>query len=196
MLLIGGAIALAAYEIGRRSGQSPPLSGSTNDAAAEPAAAAPREAMRLEPSPVESGATIEIPLGGELPAAPSIESDVPSPVEPAAAPPPPPLPPIDERPVDEPGRCLTLDATPNTVSAYGSAGPAVQLVVRARNGCATAFSGSSTYFRVVAAGANGFPFASVNGRFSGPIPAYGTAETLVAITGDATRITTYRAELR
>lgn len=197
LLLIGGAIALAAYEIGRRSSQAAaPVSERPDASAGDLAPAAPREAVRLEPSPVESGTTIEIPLGGELPGAPATETEAPSPVEQAAAPAPAPLLSIEERPEDEPNRCLTLEATPNSVSAYGAAGPAIQLVVRARNGCATAFSGQSTYFRVVAAGANGFPFASVNGRFSGPIPAYGTAETLVAITGDATRIATYRAELR
>ena len=187
LLLIGGAIALAAYEFGRRSTREP------DERPVEPTPLALREAPQPEPAPVESGSTIELPLEREY-VAPATATEVPPPTE--APPPPPPVAAIEERPEDEPSGCLSLEATPNSVSAYGAAGPAIQLVVRARNRCATAFAGSSTYFRVIAAGANGFPFASVNGRFSGPIAPFGTAETLVAITGDVTRVATYRAELR
>lgn len=194
LLLIGGAIALAAYEFGRRGVRESALVAAKSDERGEEAPpVAPPPAPRIEPSPIESGSTIEVPLGNELAAVPPSEAAAPAPTEPAA---PPPMPAIEERPEDEPGQCLSLEATPNSVSAYSATGPMIQLVVRARNRCATAFSGPSTYFRVVAAGANGFPFASATGRFAGPIPAFGTAETLVAITGDVTRVATYRAELR
>lgn len=198
LLLIGGAIALAAYEFGRRSprdaAEAPAKPG---EGAGERAPDVLPAAARVEPTPIELGSTIEVPLGEELPRASAPDAEMSARPEPPAPPPvPPPMPVLEERRDDEPSRCLFLEATPNSVSAYGAAGPAIQLVVRARNGCATAFSGSSTYFRVVAAGPNGFPLASVNGRFAGPIPAFGTAETLVAITGDVTRVAAYRAELR
>jgi len=192
LLLIGGAIALAAYEFGRRSVREPALVAARAEERRPEAAPAAPPPPRVEPAPIESGSTIEVPLD-DAPSTPLSEAAAPAPAEPPA---PPPMPPIEERPEDEPGQCLSLEATPNSVSAYGAAGPAIQLVVRARNRCATAFSGPSTYFRVVAAGANGFPFATATGRFAGPIPAFGTAETLVAITGDVTRVATYRAELR
>lgn len=194
LLLIGGVIALAAYETGRRSAREAAAVPGQPDAGATGGVPAPREPAPPDSPPVESGATIEVPLGERVPT--PAPTEVPPPPDPTAPPAPPPLPAIEERREDEPGSCLTLEATPNSVSAYGASGPAVQLVVRARNRCATAFSGPSTYFRVTAAGANGFPFATVNGRFSGSIPPFGTAETLVAITGDVTRVASYRAELR
>ena len=196
LLLIGGAIALAAYEFGRRSVPEPALVAARSEEPGRDAAPVAPPARLVEEAPIESGSTIDVPLGDALPPTPPSEAAAPAPAEPPTQPPMPPMPPIEERPSDEPGQCLSLEATPNSVSAYGASGPAVQLVVRARNRCATAFSGPSTYFRVVAAGANGFPFATATGRFAGPIPAFGTAETLVAITGDATRVVSYRAELR
>ncbi len=196
LLLIGGAIALAAYEFGRRSVPEPALVAARSEEPGREVAPVAPPAPRVEEAPIESASTIEVPLGHELPSPPPGEAGAPAPAEPPAPPPMPPMPPIEDRPEDEPGQCLSLEATPNSVSAYGAGGPEIQLVVRARNRCATAFSGPSTHFRVVAAGANGFPFATAAGRFGGPIPAFGTAETLVAITGDATRVVTYRAELR
>lgn len=100
------------------------------------------------------------------------------------------------RPADEPKRCLTLEASPTSVSAYGATGTAVQLTVRARNGCATGFSGSSTYFRAVAVSIEGSELASATGRFSGEIRPYTTADTLVAVEVDPTRVRAWRVELR
>jgi hypothetical protein len=97
---------------------------------------------------------------------------------------------------DEPGRCLTLEASPSSVSAYGATGPAVQLVVRARNSCATGFPGPSTYFRAVAVSMEGTELAAATGRFSAEIKPYSTAETLVAVEADPTRVRTWRVELR
>jgi hypothetical protein len=97
---------------------------------------------------------------------------------------------------DEPARCLTLEASPSSVSAYGATGPAVQLVVRARNSCATGFPGPSTYFRAVAVSMEGTELAAATGRFSTEIKPYSTAETLVAVEADPTRVRTWRVELR
>jgi hypothetical protein len=97
---------------------------------------------------------------------------------------------------DDPARCLTLEASPNSASAYGATGAAVQLVIRARNSCATGFLGQSTYFRAVAVSMEGTELAAVTGRFSGEIKPYSTAETLVAIEADPTRVRTWRVELR
>jgi hypothetical protein len=103
---------------------------------------------------------------------------------------------VEERPPDSPSRCLTLEASPSSVSAYGAGGAAVQLVVRARNGCVSSFSGPSTYFRAVATSYEGFDLGSAVGRFSGEIRPFGTAETLIAIEVDPTRVRSWRVELR
>jgi hypothetical protein len=97
---------------------------------------------------------------------------------------------------DDPARCLTLEASPNSASAYGATGAALQLVIRARNSCASAFSGAATYFRAVAVSMEGTELASATGRFAGEIKPYSSAETLVAIETDPTRVRTWRVELR
>lgn len=103
---------------------------------------------------------------------------------------------VAPRPADDPGRCLTLEASPSSVSAYGATGPALQLVVLARNSCATGFRGESTDFRVVAVSMEGTELAAASGRFRGEIKPYSTSETLVAIEADPTRIRSWRVELR
>jgi len=182
--LVAAAIALAAYEAGRRA-ERPAAPSNPDPALPTPGPEAPA------PTSTESHATFEVPL--ETPAAAPEE---PSPIPPATPSRVEPLPLVEERPGDEPGRCLTLEAFPSSVGAYGARGPAVQLIVRARNGCATAFSGPRTYFRVSAAAAAGYELASASGRFAGEIPPFGVAETLVAIETDPTRAATYRVELR
>ncbi len=185
------AIAFAAWQGGRRAERIAIEERSPTDAP-------PPATEKEDPGAglPEFSATFEVPVAipaEEQPATPAIvPTDVAriapaAPPEPAAAP---------EPPRDEPSRCLTLEASPSSVSAYGSAGPAVQLVVRARNGCATGFSGPSTYFRAVAVSMEGFELGSATGRFSSEIRPYGTAETLVAIEADPTRVRTWRVELR
>lgn len=176
LLLVAAAIGLAACRMGER---------------AQPAEAVEPEqasATASEPSPptpepvalVESSATIEV----------AIPAPAPEPTaEPAFLSEPP-------RPPDDPSRCLTLEASPNSVSAYGASGAAVQLTVRARNGCATGFPGPRVYFRAVAVSMEGSELASATGRFSGEIRPYSTAETLVAIETDPTRVRSWRVELR
>jgi hypothetical protein len=124
----------------------------------------------------ESSATFEVPV------APPTE--VRRPYEPAPV--------VADRPADSPQRCLSVRASPNFASAYGRAGEVVQLVVRIQNACGTNFDGAS--FRVTAIGADG-SVGSASGRFSSPIPAGGSAETLVAIPARASAVLTYRAEV-
>jgi hypothetical protein len=100
------------------------------------------------------------------------------------------------RPADDPARCLTLDASPAAVSAWGSTGGAVQLSVRARNACATGFPGGSTAFRAVAVSMEGTELGSAIGRFGAGIRPYATAETVVGIEVDVTRVRAWRVELR
>ena len=131
-------------------------------------------------STIESSANIEVAIA---------QPDVEPTAEPAFLTEPP-------RPPDEPERCLTLEASPSSVSAYGVSGPAAQLIVRARNACSTGFPGPQVYFRAVAVSMEGSELASATGRFSGEIRPYATAETLVAIETDLTRVRSWRVELR
>jgi hypothetical protein len=125
----------------------------------------------------ESSATYEVPI-----AAPT---EVRRLFEPAPA--------VADRPADSPQRCLVVHVSPNFASAYGRAGEVVQLVVRIQNACGTNFGGAS--FRVTAIGADGGPVGSASGSFSSPIPAGGSAETLVAIPARRSALLTYRAEV-
>jgi hypothetical protein len=52
------------------------------------------------------------------------------------------------------------------------------------------------YFRAVAISREGTELASATGRFSGEIRPFSTAETLVAIETDLTRVRSWRVELR
>lgn len=174
LILVAAAIALAACRIGE---QAQP------EESAEPAQASAPADPAPTPEPValrESSATIEVAIG-EPAAEPT--------AEPAFLTEPP-------RPPDNPERCLTLDARPSSVSAYGVTGPAAQLIIRARNGCSTGFPGPRVYFRAVAISMEGSELASATGRFSGEIRPFSTAETLVAIETDLTRVRSWRVELR
>lgn len=173
-LLVAVAIALAACRIGERAEQAK---------SSEPAQASAPADPPPTPEPValqESSATIEVAIG-EPAAEPT--------AEPAFLTEPP-------RPPDDPERCLTLDARPSSVSAYGVSGPAAQLIVRARNGCSTGFPGPRVYFRAVAVSMEGSELASATGRFSGEIRPFSTSETFVAIETDLTRVRSWRVELR
>lgn len=184
--LLVGAIGVVAWLGGRRAERAalieravrerteapaPPVTG---EAAIPPSV--PQEAVPGE----ERSATLEVAVAPPVPE-PTAEPAVLSAREASA---------------DDPARCLTLEASPNSASAYGATGTAVQLVIRARNSCATGFSGQSTYFRAVAVSMEGTELASATGRFSGEIKPYSTAETLVAIEADPTRIRSWRVELR
>nr|MDQ5872855.1 hypothetical protein [Acidobacteriota bacterium] len=117
--------------------------------------------------------------------------------QPARPPDPPPAAdwaPPEDRPSDTPTRCLMLQAYPSNVSAYGSFGEVVQLVVRAQNGCSTNFGYAS--FRAIAIGPDGQEVASAVGSFSGGIRAGGSAETLIAVRAKPGTSMTYRAEVR
>lgn len=165
------AALLAKSERARTEAPAPPAGPEVTAAPAEPAAAVAAQ---------EQSATVEVAV------APPI-------VEPTAEPA---FLTAPSRPPDDPARCLTLEASPNSVTAYGSSGAAVQLVVRARNACTSGFSGPAVYFRAVAVSMEGFELSSATGRFSGEIRPYSTAETLIAIETDPTRVRTWRVELR
>jgi hypothetical protein len=174
LLLVAAAIAVAACRIGERA---------QPEESAEPAQASAPADPAPTPEPValqESSATIEVAIP---------QPDVAPTAEPAFLTEPP-------RPTDSPERCLTLEATPSSVSAYGVSGPAAQLIVRARNACSTGFPGPRVYFRAVAISMEGTELASATGRFSGEIRPFSTAETLVAIETDLTRVRSWRVELR
>lgn len=165
------AALLAKAESARTEAVAPPAGPEVAAPLTEPASAVPAE---------EQSATLEV----------AVAPPVPEPTaEPAflSAPP---------RPPDDPSRCLTLEASPNSVTAYGSRGPAVQLVVRARNSCASGFAGPAVYFRAVAVSMEGSELSSATGRFSSEIRPDSTAETLIAIETDPTRVRTWRVELR
>ncbi len=85
-----------------------------------------------------------------------------------------------------------LQANPSTVSAYGTSGEIVQLVVRGQNGCSTNFG--SVSFRAIAIGLDGREIASAVGRFPEGIRAGGSAETLIAIATKPVLGATYRAQ--
>lgn len=173
LLLVAGVIALAACRMGERARQ---------EESADPAQASAIESESPPPTPEpaalqESSTTVEVAIAPEPTAEPAFLSEPP-------------------RPPDDPAQCLTLEASPNSISAYGASGAAVQLTVRARNGCATGFPGPRVYFRAVAISMEGSELASATGRFSGEIRPYSTAETLVAIETDPTRVRSWRVELR
>lgn len=173
LLLVAAAIALAACRIGERA---------QPEESAEPAQASAPADPAPTPEPValeERSATIEVAIR-----------------EPAAEPTAEPAFLTEPRPPDDPERCLTLEARPSSVSAYGVSGPAAQLIVTARNGCSTGFPGPRVYFRAVAISMEGTELASATGRFSGEIRPFSTAETLVAIETDLTRVRSWRVELR
>jgi hypothetical protein len=140
------------------------------------------EGVSLTPTAVamqESSATFEVPIA----VSPAAGERAPV----GAAPP------VEIRPVDTPKRCLTLQVSPSSASAYGIRGEVVQLVVRARNGCSTNF-GSAT-FRVTAIGPDGRDLGSAVGNFSVGIPPFGSSETLIAIPTRPSLNLTYRSEV-
>jgi hypothetical protein len=176
LLLIAAVIALAACRMGERARQAESADPAAASATANDSPPATPEPIALE----ESSASIEVAIA---PPAPEPTAEPAFLSEPTRSP-------------DDPSRCLTLEASPTSVSAYGASGAAVQLTVRARNGCASGFSGSTVYFRAVAVSMEGSELASATGRFSGEIRPYSTAETLIAIETDPTRVRSWRVELR
>ena len=177
LLLIAAVIALTACRMGERARQAEAADPAQAGATANDSPLPTPEPIALE----ESSASIEVAIAP--PPAPEPTA------EPAFLSEPP-------RSPDDPSRCLTLEASPTSVSAYGASGAAVQLTVRARNGCASGFSGPTVYFRAVAVSLEGSELASATGRFSGEIRPYSTAETLIAIETDPTRVRSWRVELR
>jgi hypothetical protein len=146
------------------------------------ASAGPPATEELAPAPTavamqESSATYEVPIVAH----------------PTEARPVYPAPVAEERPADTPERCLMLQVSPSSSSAYGLRGEVVQLVVRAQNGCGANFGSAS--FRVTAIGADGSPVGSASGRFSETIRPGGSAETLIAIPTKPSLGLTYRAEV-
>jgi len=192
-------IGILAYAMGRSS--SPAPAPAVTPEAAPPADREPADTI-LTAGPTPSGVDFTVPATS--PAFPAIEGNGRAAVEqPAPTPAPAEASPtesapvsFDERPREDRESCLTLEATPNRVEVYGASGPAVQLIVRARNRCAIAFSGRVTYFRAYATAPGGFDLATAAGRFDGTIPAWGSAETLIALECDPTRVARYRVEIR
>jgi len=183
LLLVGGAIALVAWQLGRKAERQ-----TLREApAAAPAAAVPDGIAAdpaLPPPAAEAEAIYEVPVA------------VPE-ERPTARPEPPPAAAwqaAEDRPADTPARCLMLQAHPSNVSAFGSSGEVVQLVVRAQNGCGTNFGSAS--FRAVAIGPDGREVASASGRFPGGVPAGGSTETLIALRTRPALGLTYRAEVQ
>ena len=195
LVLLVAVIAILAYAMGRGSRPVPAPD-------ARPEAAPAAEEARRVPAQMSSGADYTVPA--VTPSLRGIEGDARAPVEqpPQPAPPAFEAPPAEstpallaEEPREDPQSCLSLEAAPNRVEVYGASGPAVQLAVRARNRCGRNFSGPRTYFRVSAIAPGGFELASATGHFDGNIPAWGSAETLVAVVCDPTRVAQYRVEL-
>lgn len=190
LLLVGAAIAAVAWQVGRQTEREamresaaaarPAEGESTPPAAAVPAASAPV----AEPAPAEAEAIYEVPVAG-------VEEPAAVPAAPTAAPD---WPPPAERRVDTPARCIQLTAQPSNVSAFGSSGEVVQLVVRAQNGCGTNFD--SAWFRAVAIAPDGRELASASGRFPGGVRAGSSAETLIALRTKPALGLTYRAEVQ
>jgi hypothetical protein len=192
LLLVGAAIAAGAWHLGRTT-EREAMQGS--DVAARPAeaAAAPAEAAILDAqpnpeavrhAPPEAETVYEVPVAAaEEPASAQLD---PSPALD--------WPPPQERPADTPARCVQLTASPSNVSAFGSSGEVVQLVVRAQNGCGTNFD--SAYFRAYALAPDGRELASAAGRFPGGVLAGGSAETLIALRTKPALGLTYRAEIQ
>lgn len=201
VLLIAGAIALAAWQAGRtternaatRIGRTrPSVTAPIRDTVresdipptlADDVPAAALTASEQRPAERESEATFVVPI------LEATERPVPAPAPRLAVP----FPPREDRPADSPARCIMLQAYPSSVSAYGVGGEVVQLVVRAQNGCSANFGSAS--FRVAAVGPDGREVVSASGRFSGAIPAGGSAETLIAIPTKPSLRLTYRAEV-
>jgi len=201
VLLIAGAIALAAWQAGRTTERNAATrAGRTRS----PASAAIPDTVRESGIPpthaddvpaTASTASEQSPAGQESEAT-FVLRILEVTERPTPAPPPPPavpFPPREDRPADTPARCILLQAYPSSASAYGVGGEVVQLVVRAQNGCLANFGGAS--FRVAAVGPDGREVASGSGRFSGAIPAGGSAETLIAIPTKPSLRLTYRAEV-
>lgn len=190
LLLVFGAIAAVAWQAGRATERKALRDG----AAASPPAASPAvsiEAPTAVPEPAEPPpAAEEAEATYELPARDAYGRPINSVDPPATAVWAPP----ESRAADTPARCLMLQAYPSNVSAYGSFGEVVQLVVRAQNGCSTNFGYAS--FRAIAIGPDGQEVASAVGSFSGGIRAGGSAETLIAVRAKPGTSMTYRAEVR
>lgn len=190
LLLVFAAIAAVAWQAGRaterqalrdstaapRLAASPAVSIAVPTAVPEPA----------EPVPAEE----EAEAAYELPARDAYGRPINSVDPPATAAWVPP----ESRPADTAARCLMLQAYPSNVSAYGSFGEVVQLVVRAQNGCSTNFGYAS--FRAIVIGPDGQEVASAVGSFSGGIRAGGSAETLIAVRAKPGTSMTYRAEVQ
>jgi len=201
LVLSGAGLAIAAWQAGRTTERNaarrvekahPTVVASVRDSDRKPVlrsvlpdehVTAVRETIEATPPQPESGATFVLPVL-EIE-----ERPTPAPAPPAAVA----FPPRENRPADSPARCILLQAYPSSVSAYGVSGEVVQLVVRARNGCFTNFGGAS--FRAVAVGPEGREVAAASGRFSGAIPAGGSAETLIAIPTKPSPGLSYRAEV-
>lgn len=178
VVLAGVAVAIASSGCPGRTERAAPETSAARTQPGPPVT----EGVALTPTAipmVESSATYEVPI-----AAPPAAAEG-RPVEAA--------PPVENRPADSPKRCLTLQVSPSSASAYGIRGEVVQLVVRARNGCSTNF-GSAT-FRVTAIGPDGRELGSAGGSFSVGIAPFGSAETLIAIPTKPSLALTYRAEV-
>ncbi|MEO8349651.1 MAG: hypothetical protein ABI610_12120 [Acidobacteriota bacterium] len=190
LLLVFGAIAAVAWQVGRVTERKALRDG----AAASPTAVSPAFPLdvptavpgpaELPPEAEEAEATYELPArdanGRPI-------NSVDPPATAVWVPP-------ESRPADTAARCLMLQAYPSNVSAYGSFGEVVQLVVRAQNGCSTNFGYAS--FRAIAIGPDGREVASAVGSFSGGIHAGGSAETLIAVRAKPGTSMTYRAEVQ
>lgn len=180
-------IAILAYELGR--GRQPvPSRAAIPPEATEVSEVKPAEPSIVpEPTPLYADFTFPVMTPALAAAAESALPAAPT-AKPAPA-----L--LEEESREDPETCLTVAAAPNRVEAYGRSGPAVQLAVRARNRCGRTFSGRHIYFRVYATAPSGFDLSSATGRFDGTIPAWGSAETLIALDCDPTRVARYRIEL-
>ena len=186
LLLVGAAIAAVAWQVGRQAEREAMRESAAAARPAEVASAPPADASApvAEPAPAEAEAIYEVPVA-------DLEEPAAVPDAPTAAPD---WPPPAERRVDTPARCIQLTAQPSNVSAFGSSGEVVQLVVRAQNGCGTNFD--SAWFRAVALAPDGRELASASGRFPGGVRAGSSAETLIALRTKPAPSLTYRAEIQ
>ena len=186
LLLVGAAIAAAAWQLGRKTEREALRDGSPAAAPAETpdAPAAPPPVEPDEPASSEVEAVYEVP----------VQSAAEPPAPPPDPSPPPEWPRPEERRPETAERCVQLTAYPSNVSAFGSSGEVVQLVVRAQNGCGTNFD--SAYFRASAIAPDGREVAAASGRFPGGVRAGGSAETLIALRTKPALGLTYRAEIQ
>jgi len=178
VVLAGVAVAIASSACPGRAERAAPETSAARTQPGSPVT----EGVALAPTAIamkESSATYEVPIA----VPPAAEER--RPVEA--------VPLVEERPADSPKRCLTLQASPSSASAYGIRGEVVQLVVRARNGCSTNFGSAS--FRATAIGPDGRELGSAVGSFSAGIAPFGSAETLIAISTRPSLALTYRAEV-